>query len=246
MRVFIYNREKRNTLTRRRNLLKRFWNKYTRALSFIVIGLVILIGVNTVQNRNISQQVETQRVVVAKQDIAPFTEITKDKLQYREIVLSEIPTDAVLDAEDLKFGDLYAGEYGIRNNEPVRTTYNTTSLNSEVGSSIGLKEGMTEIGIATDLVRSAGDDAKPGVYVNVIAYVRDEATNLSKKVVDPKLTNIKVLKRLNSEGTAPDAASGNSLIPVVVVLEVTVEQAAAIMEYQESGKVYLLPVGIKS
>ncbi|NOU80778.1 hypothetical protein GC101_18100 [Paenibacillus sp. LMG 31459] len=225
--------------------MKRFWNKYTRALTLIILGIAILVVVNIVQSKNISNQVDTQRIVVAKQDIAPFTEITKDKLQYRDVVLSEVPVDAVLDAGELKFGDLYAGEYGIRSNEPVRTTYNTTSLNSQVGSSIGLKEGMTEIGIATDLARSAGDDAKPGVYVNIIAYVRDEATNVSRKVVDPKLTNIKVLKRLNSEGTTPDAASGDSLIPAVVVLEVTPEQAAAIMEYQETGKVYLLPLGIK-
>lgn len=225
--------------------MKRYWNKYTRALSLVILGISIFIGVNIVQQKNISQQVETQRIVVAKQEIRPYQEITKDMLQYREVVLSEVPADAVLDAGKLKFGDLYTGEYGIREKEPLRMNYTTTSLNSQVGSSIGLKDGMTEIGVATDLARSAGDDAKPGVYVDVIAYVEDETTNLSKKIIDPKLTNIKVLKRLNSTGTTPEAASGESLIPAVVVLEVTSAQAAAIMEYQETGKVYLLPLGIK-
>ncbi|MOA68788.1 hypothetical protein D3C78_1965800 [compost metagenome] len=53
------------------------------------------------------------------------------------------------------------------------------------------------------------------------------------------------MKRLNSEGTVPDPNAGNGLIPAVVVLEVTKTQAESIMEYQETGKVYLLPTEVE-
>lgn len=62
-------------------------------------------------------------------------------------------------------------------------------------------------------------------------------------MVLPELSSLKVVKRLNAEGKVPDPADGGSLIPAVIVLEVTPQQAALLMEAQETGKVYLLPAG---
>ncbi|MBA9086491.1 Flp pilus assembly protein CpaB [Fontibacillus solani] len=222
---------------------EKLWNKYTRSGLIVLVGVIFaLIGFKLTQS-NIAQHVQTQRVIVAKEDIAPFTELTKDMLEYEDRVISAIPSGAINDASQISFGDAYTSEFGIIKGSTLQAHLITTAAQSQMGSLVSLKPGYTEIGVKTDLVLSAGDEAKPGVLVDVIAYVQKESESI--KVSDPSLTGIRVLKRLNSEGTVPDPNAGNSLIPVVVVLEVTKAQAESIMEYQESGKVYLLPTELE-
>lgn len=191
----------------------------------------------------LANQVETELVAVAKEDIPPFTKITEDNLEMLEKVVAEVPSDAVKDRKEVNFDNAYASDYGFMKGAPIRKSYITTAEESKLGTSVGLKEGMREIGVRTDLAQSAGNDVKPGVYVDAIAFIRDDITGLSIKKIDPKLKNIKVLKLLNSEGTVPDPNVGNSLIPAVVVLEVSSKQAEELMAYQETGKVYFLPSG---
>jgi Flp pilus assembly protein CpaB len=210
-------------------------------LTGLIIAFIAF-KISEVQN---DKMVQTQRVIVAKENINPYTKLTKDLLEYRDVVISAIPTGAILDAGEINFEDAFASEFGAIKGIPLQKELITTAADSKRGVSVGLKPGFTEIGVKTDLVLSAGDEAKPGIFVDVIAYVGDDEGR-SSKIVDPTLTGLRVLKRLNSEGTVPDPEAGNSLNPMVVVLEVTKEQAASIMEYQEQGKIYLLPTGKES
>lgn len=226
--------------------MKRFWNKYTRAGLIALLGVLLASVAFVINNNIISSQVQTQKVIVTKEDIPPYMEITKETLEYKEIVIGEVPTDAISDSKDIEFGNAFAGKYGFQAGAALRKGYITTAEESDLGSAIGLKDGMRLIGVRTDLAMTAGDEVKPGVLVDAYAYFSsgsDAREGQSGRIINPGLTNLKVVKRLNSEGTVPDREAGNSLIPAVVVLEVTPEQAADLMEYQEIGKVYLLPSG---
>lgn len=223
--------------------MKKLWNKYTRSALIVLVGLILaLVAFNLNQNQ-IAQQVQTQKIIVAKTDIAPYTAITKDVLEYREVVLSEVPGDALESPEELDFKDAYASKYGFLQSSPIRKSLITTAAASGMGAAVSLKEGMRQIGVKTDLAMSSGDEVKSGQLVDAYAFISDASTGRSKSVVVPELAGLKVVKRLNSEGKVPDPAEGGSLIPAVVVLEVTPKQASLLMEYQETGKVYLLPAG---
>ena len=225
---------------------KKTWNKYTRAGLIVLLGLLFAMIAYTLNNNKIAEQVQTKRVIVAKEDIAPFEMLTKEKLEFKEVVVGEVPPDAIDNAEQIKFEDAYASKYGFLKGSSLRSNYITTAAKSELGAGVGLKEEMRLIGIKTDLVLSAGNEVKAGLLVDAIAYVQSQDAerggSVPKKMIDPDLSKLEVVKLLNAEGTSPDAA-GNSLIPNVVVLKVTAEQAGKLMEYQETGKIYLLPTG---
>ncbi|WP_379143660.1 Flp pilus assembly protein CpaB [Paenibacillus sp. sgz500992] len=223
--------------------MKKFWNKYTRSALIVLLGLVIALVAFNLNNNQIAKQVKTKKIIVVKTDIAPYAAITKDMLKYREVVLSEVPEDALESPDELDFKDAYASKYGFLEEAPLRKSLITTAATSGMGAAVSLKPGMRQIGVKTDLTMSAGDEVKPGIVIDAYAFVTDTATGQSERIVLPELAGLKVVKRLNAEGKVPDPVDGGSLIPAVVVLEVTPKQAELLMEYQESGKVYLLPAG---
>lgn len=223
--------------------MKKLWNKYTRSALIVLLGLILALVAFQLNSRNIAQQVQTKKIIVATSTIDPYMPITKAQLKFREMVVSEVPEDALETADELDFSDAYASKYGFMAGTPIRKSLVTTAAASGMGAAVSLQEGMRQIGVKTDLVLSSGDEVKPGILVDAYAFVSDTATGQSKKMVLPELSSLKVVKRLNAEGKVPDPAEGGSLIPAVIVLEVTPQQAALLMEAQETGKVYLLPAG---
>ncbi|MGG4108828.1 Flp pilus assembly protein CpaB [Paenibacillus lautus] len=224
--------------------MKKIWNRYTRPLLIIVVALAVggtAYSLSKSQNRS---QVETERIIVVKEDIQPYMEITKENLEFKEVVKSEIPEGAIRNQEEITFGDAFASQYGFLKGAPLQSTYITTASQSKFGTAVGLDEGMLQIGVKVDLTTSTGGEVRPGLLVDAFAYVQDAETGVHRSITDKELKNLKVIKTLNSEGTSPDAESGGSLIPSVVVLEVSPEQGEKLMSFQESGKVYLLPAGV--
>jgi Flp pilus assembly protein CpaB len=226
---------------------KKWWNKYTRTGLIFTLAIISAFVAFRLNSNMIAEQVQTKRVIVAKEDIAPFEMLTKEKLEFREVVVGEVPSDAIDNAESINFEDAYASKYGFLKGSSLRSSYITTAAKSELGTGIGLKDGMRLIGVKTDLVLSAGNEVKAGMLVDVIAFIQNQDNerggSFSEKVIDPGLSKLEVAKLVNAEGTVPDATTGNSLIPNVVVLKVNTEQAGKLMQYQETGKIYLLPAG---
>lgn len=226
---------------------KKWWNKYTRSGLIFTLAIIFAFVAFKLNSNMLAEQVQTKTVIVAKEDIAPFEMLTKEKLEFREVVVGEVPSDAIDNADDINFDDAYASKFGFLKGSSLRSSYITTAAKSELGAGVGLKDGMRLIGIKTDLVLSAGNEVKAGMLVDAIAFIQaqdnERGGSVSEKVIDPTLSKLEVVKLLNAEGTAPDAAAGNSLIPNVVVLKVTTEQAGKLMEHQETGKIYLLPTG---
>lgn len=225
--------------------MKKIWNKWTRGILIIVVGVAIAAAAFFINQSTIDSQVQVKKIIVAKDDIPPFGEITKTNVEYKNVVLSEVPANAITDSKQIKFGDAFASKYGLVKGTPLQPQYITTAAQSQLGSAVGLKNGMYEIGIKTDLVMSAGNEIKPGNLVDATAFITAGENGKGVPISNQDLKNMRVLKVLNSEGKVPDPESGGSLVPAVVVLEVNYKQALQLMEYQETGKVYLLASGLK-
>lgn len=224
--------------------MKKWWNKYTRNILFILMGLVIGLSGYLASRQQVVRQVTTQKVVVAKANIEPYAAITKELLEYREVVVSEVPSDVLVTPDDLDFTDAFASQYGFIQGQPLRYSLITTAASSNRGSAVALQPGRVHIGIKTDLVLSTGSEVKPGLVVDVAAFIEDTQSGENETVLSPDLSGITVIKVLNSEGKNPDGSEGGSSVAAVVVVDVTKEQAAKILEYQETGKVYILPSGV--
>ncbi|MNW32168.1 hypothetical protein D3C74_91040 [compost metagenome] len=229
--------------------LKRFWNKYTRAGLIIFVGLAFALIAAVINQNNLESQIKTKQIIMTKEDIPPYKAISKDQLEYQDVIISAIPEDAILNADNLDFTDLYTGEYGFSKASPLRKNYLTTAQESKLGSALGLSEGMVEVGIQTTLAQSAGDGTQAGVYVEAIAILQEEQTGQTVKITkkeNPNLAKLLVIRRLNTEGLSPKSTEEKGVVPSVVVVEATPEQAADLVYYQEKGKVYLTPAGVSS
>ncbi|WP_268627008.1 Flp pilus assembly protein CpaB [Paenibacillus alvei] len=226
--------------------MKRLWNKYTRVGLLVFVGIVLMIIAFKINSNEVNSQIQTRQIVVAKEDIAPHSKITKDKLEFQEVTLSAIPEDAVSDVKEVNFENLYATDYGVIKGSPLRKSYTTTEESSKLGSVVGLKEGYADVAVTTSLAQSAGDGIKPGTYVDVYAFIRDERTG-DVKIIGPKqnpnFEKVLIKQRLNAEGTIPDPATGKSLIPAVAILEVKRETAGDFVEIENRGKIHLAPAG---
>ncbi|QDA30208.1 Flp pilus assembly protein CpaB [Paenibacillus polymyxa] len=226
--------------------MKKYWNKYTRAIFFFLVGAVLVITAFTMNQAQIDSQVQTKRIIVTKENVEPYGELKKENLEFKDVVISEVPDDAIMDQKSIQFGDAFASKFGFVQGTPIRSSYITDAKTSKLGSAIGLKKGRVEIGVKTDLVLSAGNEIRPGILVDAQAFITNGSEGRGIRKVDPDLKGLLVKKVTNSEGMTPDSEStNNNMVPAAITLEVAPEQAARIMEYQETGKVYLLPAGVK-
>ncbi|ARR10743.1 Flp pilus assembly protein CpaB [Paenibacillus bovis] len=223
--------------------IKKLYNRTTRTILILIAALIFGFAGYKVTASHVEDQITTAPVLVAKGDIGPFQELTKDNTQVVQKVISEIPENAIKNFDELKVGDSFASSIGFMAGVPIQQNYITTAAQSKLGTSVGLTKGMHEIGVTTDLTMSAGGEIMPGTKVNVVGSYKDGRTNETITLSDAKLTNIKVVKVKNSEGLTIDPTSTASQVPAVIVLEVNEMQAQRIVDYQEKGKVYLMLTG---
>lgn len=229
------------------NALKSLWNKRTRPLLIIVVSLLFAVAAWFYTQQTITKQVQTKSVFVAAQDIEPNSPLTQDSLVQREVVISSVPPDAITDISALNLDDAYASQLGFKKGDVIRQSYVTTAKDSKLGTAVALKDGMVEIGVATDLASTAGNEVRAGMLVHVQAFLTESTEGRGVLKVDPDLTDILVRKVVNSEGYTPEeAADQGSRVPAVVTLEVTPDQASRIMKYQQTGKIFLLPSGVSN
>lgn len=226
--------------------MKNVWNKVTRNIA-ILAGAVILTAFALYFQKNwTDQRVQTKTVVVPKDNLKPFSPL-KGNLTTREIVLSEIPQDAIIDLKELDGDSWYVGDIGLMKSEPIRKTLITTGKASEFGHSLTLREGNHLLGIATDQARSAGDTIRPGVLVDAVVYIKGDQTRRAQTITakeDPNLGGLLVRDHQNQEGLTIGEKENKSLVPSVAIVEVNDEQMRALVQYQEEGKVYLAPKGV--
>jgi pilus assembly protein CpaB len=170
-------------------------------------------------------------VIVANQEIQPYTAITAEMLSIRQLPASAVSADAVKDPAAL------VGRYTrslILPDTVLRAGYLSTTAGSAGSVAAKLTEsglpGARAMAIAVDDSTAVGGTLTVGDKVDIIAAVKIErqnapTTTLSKVIVK----GVPILHMTEAESTAK----------ATVVVQVTPEQAEEIAYAQIAGTIYL-------
>lgn len=228
------------------------WNKKTRtivilAMALLISGIGVMLTVITVESNTALKE-----VVVATDTIKPFSGLA-GKVELRQVVESEIPEDAVYSLAELEQEEWYAGEVGFLKDRPIQKSYMTKGKDSAAGLGVTLKNGQVLVGVAVDQVQSVGDNSKPGTLVDAYIYidnVEDDRYGVkqSEAVISPtnnaRLAKLLVVDRHTADGLSPDEPGANKIPSLAIIAAPDEETARLLIQYQQEGKVFLLPVGV--
>ncbi|KNZ69036.1 hypothetical protein Tfer_2280 [Thermincola ferriacetica] len=219
--------------------------KWLKITFVLITGLLLAVTTFILNKSYIAQHTDLKPVVVAKETVTPYNPITKYELVKK--VRSSIPEDAVTDPKYLEKKKWYAGKLGIGAGDIIRKSRIVDEDSNPFGKAISLTDNKVLVGVETNLVKSAGANIKPGVKVNALVFKpandRSEQDTVITPNENPLLGNILVKQVLNSQATNV-AGKGKEAMPTVAVLETTVPVAKLLVLYQETGKIYLAPVGV--
>ncbi|MCP3746669.1 SAF domain-containing protein [Paenibacillus sp. S33] len=227
--------------------MNKLWNPKIRRIgiflsALIISGVIVLIAVNMVNSST-----ETEKVVVVTENIGPNQNL-KGMLKYRDVVKSELPSDPVRNMDDVEGKNYYTSAIGFYKDQPISKSGITTSAKSTFGETLDLKKPNHFVGIKVDQSQATGSFIKPGVIVDAVAYIK--ADGGSGRVIgpddDPDLAGLVVVGRENSEGTEPGQDGRSSLTSLVIVNAPTISVYKKLVQYQEDGKIYLGPAGVKT
>ena len=224
--------------------MSKMWNRYTYALIIAAVGIIVFAGSYMLQNQKVKNQTTTTAVLVATQDIQPFSELTADNTKVEQRVVSDVPEDAIANTSELKDGKSFASSLGFLKGNVVQKSYLTTAAESKRGTSVSLPAGHYEIGVKIDLATAAGGEVKAGIKVDAVAFISANGGGGGQTVRNDKLKHLEVRKVVNSEGVTPNPEESNAT-PAVAVLEVDAQQRDLLVGYQEMGKVYLTPASME-
>lgn len=227
--------------------------KKTKNIVFLVLLVTIFALTFTLNNWYIKNNTDMVNVAVLSKTIMPFEKIEKGDILLKSKVKSEVPKDAILDKDKLFLDnkEVFAGDIGFYQGDILRTNKLVDKEHNPFGKVLGLQEqGKMLISINTDLVRSTANFVKPGVVVNAIVYIKGDMRGTPDRVItpeqDPRLEKLTVVDKKNQEASEP-AEEGREAIPYVVTFETSdMNIAAGLVQYNEQGKIYLLPVDINS
>lgn len=233
-----------------RRIVKQKWIK-----SGIVICVFWLIFITTflLNRAYIRKNTDMISVLVAANKIPAYTIITEDMITIAKKPRSVVTKDTVLNIDQLK-GYFYTEDLGFGQGDIIKLDRLSNSNNSSpsIGNLVKLNnENKMLIAINTNLVKSCASLVEPGAVVNAIVFIKGEDMSATDKVIspaeDPRLANLLVLDKKNAEA-GQTADSGRDAIPAVITLvldKTDLDVAKTLVEYNEIGSIYLLPVGFK-
>lgn len=229
--------------------IKRYWNKYTRLGVIVILALSVAIATSEINNTYLESKVKLVKIVVAAENIKPYTELKRENLTYREVVKAEVPADALDNLEIfLQEGPMFAGEVGFIKGYPIKKSLTNNSLDSVFGSPLGLKEGKSYLGIAIDQVRA--QLVKPGIMVDAYCFFQSSAlggnAQIISKLEDPLLGGLYVHAVKDKDNEEINEKNRGAIPAVVVVETVSPEQTGKLIYYQTVGKIFLVPIGTDS
>lgn len=222
--------------------------KWLKVTVVVVTGLMLAAATYVLNKSYIESHTSLQPVAVALETTTPYSKLTKYELV--EKVRASIPEDAVTDLKYLTDKQWYAGSIGIGEGDIIRKSRLVDETNNPFGKALILEKDKVLVGIETSLLRSAGANIKPGVLVNALVFragdQRGEADTVISVDDNSMLGNllVKEVKNADAADATSKAGKGKEAIPTVVVLETTVPVAKYLVLCQETGKIYLSPVGV--
>jgi len=236
-------------------------------IGFLLKGVVICVGFTVVflvtyrlNQSYLRQTAQTVAVLAATQDLLPGEERTADKLRMVERAAFGLGGDYADDLETLmRDGAWYIGDIGFGAGDVIYLNRLQREYVCEEEKWLGEHERQGRvrlIAIETNLVRSSGDWLWPGAYADALVYIpaKDsyddpQPSQVISRREDPLLGGLYVVSVKNSGGivlgdeTTTDGY-GRDITPAVVTLMVKendISRMAALVRYNEEGKIYLSP-----
>ncbi|MFJ2043945.1 hypothetical protein ACIOBL_10090 [Paenibacillus taichungensis] len=229
--------------------MKKLWNKATRRIFIVAVALILAGTAVVIQSNIVKRQTTTELIYVAKENLLPYS-LVEGMFVQRKVVQSEIPDDAIRDLKELNGEAWVTSDVGIPAGVPVSKSLLVPAKDSKYGESLELKDGAMFVGVQTDQVKSAGDMIKPGTVADAYVYIEGadrEPARLITPADDPLLKGLLIKERQNQNGYEPqrEGTGNQNPIPSIAVVETTDPKvAAALIRYQEEGKVYFTPTGV--
>lgn len=233
-----------------RKILKK---KLQKGGAVVLLFLIIFTVTFTLNRLYIKKNTDMVNVVVAAKKIPAFSLLTIDQVKLAKRPNSVVPKEAIIDTNVLSDGNkYYATDLGFGSGDIIRTDRISEEISSKENILASLEnENKILISIDTNLVKSCANIVSPGTLVNVIVFIKgqmiEEPDMIISPVEDPRLANLLVIDKKNSE-SSPISEKGREAIPAVVTFlmdKENLEGAKALVQYNEIGSVYLLPVGFK-
>lgn len=219
-----------------------------------MLVFIIIFGITFTLNRlYIKNNTDMINVVVAAKKIPAFSQITEDQVKMSKVPSSVVPKDAITDTNLLsKENRYFAADLGFGTDDIIRLDRLSDDKNGVYNILTTLEaENKTLVSINTNLVKSCANLVSPGSLVNVIVFIKGQMIEEPDKIISPaedaRLNNLLVIDKKNAESSSI-AEEGKESIPAVVTFMMdkeNIETAKALVQYNEIGSVYLLPVGFK-
>lgn len=226
--------------------------KILKTLLVITVFVLIFFGTFTINNRYIKENTEMARVAVAIREVPAYAQLKKEDLILAKRPLSVVPRDAIYDLNEfLDQGIFYTGELGLESGDILRKERLFQADQNPLGSLARLgDDNKMLVAVNTDLVKSTANLVVPGAIVDAVVYLEGDneiPDQILSPTEDPRLSNLLVVDKKNAEAAVP-AAEGREAIPAVITIMLDREDsdiAKALVEYNEKGCIYLLPVGFQ-
>lgn len=221
-----------------------------KRLILLVLALVCT-GISLfLTQKYVQDNLREKEVVVFRQDVKPFTRITGEMVELKQVGATGLHSQAVTRIPDV-IGKYSSAE--VRTGEVVLKNKLGTEAEIPQGYLYGLQPDERVIAVATDLTRSAGGTVQTGDVVDLIVVLDEKfggepqaKTFLQQvRVIDVRDPGARRLSDVSTEGQQKGKQDqiisnpGQKQIPGAVVLAVKPYQAEQIALYQKLGEITL-------
>lgn len=209
-----------------------FYSK--RKLTFFIVSLILAIGLTAFQYYYFEKKANEDPLVevcVAGKDIGAG-ELIKN-LEAKSIPQSAYTQSMIKAGEEVR---------GYSNCKISKGSYVAKEMISEYKPPV-VKDGMRRVSISVNLASALAGKIKPGDYVDVGFVSKDKAGG--KEIAVPKVQIYDVVNSKGGDTQKTDEINSNeydseSIIPSVITLLATPEQAVYVKELEARGSLFLM------
>lgn len=215
----------------------------------ILTGLLIIVFVSAffINQEYINSHTELEPVVVANSYIPAYSVVSKNMFRVTKIPAVAIGPNHASSLDELNDGPFFTKELGLGKNDILYLDRIINASEIKPSDLYGLGTGHVLVSVQTDLIRSCANLVGPGCLVDVYVFKKGDGRDSFDMVISPdedqRLKELLVVDKKNSESTSPKE-EGREALPAVVTFKVPenrIESVKALVEYNETGSIYLIP-----
>lgn len=225
------------------------------ALVIAALSTVFVFGAMSIYTQSM---LKTTSVCIAAQPIKPGTKIRAEMIAQTKIPVKYLQPGAIKDPQAI-VGKYVAPEFGVQKNDffyPAKLT--DTPFGAKIYE---MAPNQRAVGIETNLARSVAGMLIPGSKVDLVRVIEEKMGGMfggpGVRTTGEKLENIEVkdLRDQAAKEVAPNATDktvvktqaelakasdvNTKKVPAVLVVAVTPEQAQTIIDWQETGRIWV-------